>query len=425
MNIRKFYLLLLTLTLFEGYSFFVYDAVSLALSIGGLGIGIVGTILGIDGGKGTDIQLDNIKTKLNGLSGKMDFLVSNNGLFSNWLTVRSTFRSRMSSIYRDINRELTDVECAAIANSVIGDDSDSIHQLIQRLHDMLFDSSLSHGSVFDILTENIETIANRKNISTETLIFEFYLGIMTLETEAAIALEFQFDVFKHVNPNHNENRRNIERNNSIQRIKTTKSKFKEYMQNAKLHIKKTTLDEDGLLCLGNLHAEPEYVVSDFKLEKIVRHFNSTQLCTQYACVPTYKAVTYYHPKIQQSKLGPFGLTDPTTSSWHKIEQYNNVKALKDSTFDNKAAMLGNASHHYALGDISITESESTVNIEKAFGRFAFESGALWEKDEAPTQAKLIYNEIKTTEPFSNTPVADIRISYPEIEVHKFDYSVFI
>ncbi|XP_063702632.1 uncharacterized protein LOC134832511 [Culicoides brevitarsis] len=421
MNLRKIFILLFAFASFECYSSnFIFNGVGMVTKLAGLGFSIEKLIAG----NAMNHKLDEIIKKLDAMNTKMDFLVENNGLYSNWLQLRSTLRSRMNAIYRDIPRNLTDIECAAIASSVIGDNSDSIHQLIQRLHDMLFDSSLSHGSVFDFLKENIHILSSRKNVPAETFIYDFYLGVMSLEMQAAIGLEFQFDVFKYVYPDHNEDRRNIERNNTKTRVPKTSLKFKEYMESAKLHVKRDNYKVQDWLCVGQLQADPGYIISDFKLESVKRRKKFK--CFGLACRnPPIVFEMYWHPKIQQSKLGPMGLIDPKTSSWKRIEDYNvgNIDALRDTRFENVNDIIpSNANNQYALTAISLNRvSRGNVKVQKKYVKFDFETGSL-EGREKP-------NQVISVDSFANTPVTNVRVSKSgsnlDVELNRFDYSVLI
>ncbi|XP_063702631.1 uncharacterized protein LOC134832510 [Culicoides brevitarsis] len=439
---RQLFIVLFAIVSFQFNSCFVLDAIEIIEKLGEYSIKINEITEGSN--EGTDQKLDTIKGKLDTMSEKMDNdlrqILTNQQiapLLNKFWALRIKFKGKMDAIYRDIPRNLTDVESSAIANSVIGDSDDSIHQLIQKIHDTLF--THDNGALFNYVTENIQFVANRKKVPADKLIFDLYLGIMSLEMKAAIGLEFQFDVFKHVHPTHNQDRRRIEKNNAMQRIQVTKSKFEEYLKKKKFHVKKETFNigdttnYKNSIYLGQLKADPGYVISDFKLSKVVttrnagRRFGSIDIGSSYS---SYIRDVFWYPEIKQSKLDKYGVIDPTTSSWKSFETCQERTPLKDLRFVNQENSIDSSNSNALTGISMIRESDGSVQVKKNHVKFEVKTGALGKKSESFTPSQDSCAEVKAADKSEvNSAILGFKINKSDsnltLEVIKFDYSTLI
>ncbi|XP_063700103.1 uncharacterized protein LOC134830523 [Culicoides brevitarsis] len=411
MKLQRTFILLCFLAWFEGYNCFVFEAIDMISNLYDYGVKLKELFEKEDD---SGEKLDNIIGNLTDLSKSVDKhlndIIANQEiapLLTKWWSLRVQFGAKMDAIYRDIPRNLSDVECNAIANSVIGDNADAIHQIIQQLHDTLL--THDNGALFKYMTKKIEATS----VPFDTMIYKFYLAVMALEAEAAIGLEFQFEVFKHVHPDHNMERQDFEKSKSKQRIEKIKTTFKNFFKAKKPHIKRETFKMSNapfqFFCTDRLYTRPGYVITDIT-------FDCYSEVRQYLI-----QVHYWYTKVQFSKVGSFGLVDPSTSVWVNNCCGNSIILPTNLTLETKNVPSSNGTYHYALSEINYVAQYEGPGMDLNVMFYNYDTFQFQYQNETQNNKKT----------GTHTPVQKAILSVLLldkkliVELHRFDYSTLM
>lgn len=76
----------------------------------------------------------------------------------------------------------------------MSDRADTVHQLIQKMHDTLFVHG--QGQLFEFIIEKTGEYAKAIRLPRDKLTFDLFLLMLAIELNARLAMEFQFNVLR-------------------------------------------------------------------------------------------------------------------------------------------------------------------------------------------------------------------------------------
>lgn len=310
--------------------------------------------------------LHKLSVEMNQALADIKQILSVSPFLNKWWAMRIDFNGKMDGIYRDVRRSLSEVEKRLVIQEILSDRADTIHQLIQKMHDTLF--MHGGGQLFNFMIEKIGEHAKTNRLPRDKLTFDFFLGMLSLELNARLAMEFQFSVVRKWHSDHAE-RETYEIHRSNQRIITLKSKFRQALADMRqlldLSISRpapTYWQGAVEWCVDDLYADVEdgYVIADVKLISDDIHSN-----------PDKRQIRL---DIIQRKLTARGMLDKTSTrikwakerckKWMALDQFQPISVFLESS----------PSDQYALTKIQYPNvSQGQFQIMGVYTAFEFDN----------------------------------------------------
>lgn len=329
-----------------------------------------------------EIGLEKLSYEMNHILSDIKLALSVSPFLNKWWAMRIDFEGKMDGVFRDLKRTLSADEEQYITQDILSDRADTVHQLIQKMHDTLF--AHGEGQLFNFMLIKLGEYARNNYLPKTKLMYDLYLGLMAIELKARLAMEFQYDVLRRRNTSYEE-RETHDKLQSNQRIITLKNKFKQAlydMENIKQFIGVKNYDKRVEWCVDDINADVEhgYVISDIKIE--IANFPGLTILGARGAENYNKFIKKYPSEawerirfeIRQRKLISRGVLGKSKTwfmpcqNWKKFDEFEPQFVLLENTANEQYALTGIRFH-----TVDMFSGNKRIYMEGVYTAFEFDN----------------------------------------------------